>query len=122
MIKKFAIILLCGAIAKNIRAESYNFAYIKTTGVSMWTDKPDSMIPGQMIEMVYKPFNEVKVGDIVVYWNYFINSRPILVCHRVVKLGPRKNTFYTQGDNVRMNCRVDPGVLCASNYVAVAIP
>lgn len=102
----------------------YPYIFTNTVGISMvnghgWGEN-------QRIREVFKPYSEVKIGDVVIYCNSVVKLNAILnhkivlnMVHRVIKAGKIKGTWIMKGDG---NLNFDPGVLSEKNYIAIADP
>jgi signal peptidase I len=86
-------------------------AWTKVTGVSMSPTFP----PDRLVEMeVGFPYEQLKAGDTVIYWDYTAGNR--LIHHRLVK--EQFGAWMAKGDNPVTNPRADAPWVTKDNYIA----
>jgi len=90
----------------------YSFSIVPTD--SMVGDNPDSLDPWDIAIIRQASFNEIEIGDVIVFQSE-INNRPILIIHRVVGLHP-EGGYETQGDH---NASVDLNPVTEANFKAI---
>lgn len=112
-------IMAFGALAiknnKLINIFGYSYSLVPTN--SMETSDPKSIKEGDFIFIKIKDFEDVNVGDIVVYKT----SQGVMFVHRVHEEGPN-NSFYMRGDKINLDESIpdefknDVDLLTESNY------
>jgi len=93
---------------------NYSFSIVPTD--SMIGDQPDSLKPGDIAILQRGNFEQVKLGDVVVYQDQVnINGLPksILIIHRVVDINS-DGSLVTKGDNPINN--IDPHPVTRNTY------
>jgi signal peptidase I len=77
-------------------------------------DNPDSLDPWDIAIIRKATFDEIEIGDVIVFQSE-INNKPILVIHRVVGLHP-DGGYETKGDH---NTSVDMNPVNETNFKAI---
>jgi len=90
----------------------YSFSIVPTD--SMVGDNPDSLDPWDIAIIRKTTFDEIEIGDVIVFQSE-INNKPILVIHRVVGLHP-DGGYETKGDH---NTSVDMNPVNETNFKAI---
>jgi len=93
---------------------NYSFSVVPTE--SMIGTASDSLNPGDMVIIQNSPFEDVEIGDVIVFQDQVnINGTPsnILIIHRVVDI-TSNGELVTKGDNP-LN-QIDPHPVTASTY------
>jgi len=90
----------------------YSFSIVPTD--SMVGDNPDSLDPWDIAIIRKATFDEIEIGDVIVFQSE-INNKPILVIHRVVGLHP-DGGYETKGDH---NTSVDMNPVNETNFKAI---
>ena len=117
--------ILCTAVGKeDTKAGNSEAPFVIMYG------KGDSMLPtikpGQPLKLVYKPYKEVKLGDICWYRSKVLHElgevAPSNVAHRTVKKNLWPRGWVMRGDNWQTNTASDPELMTSENYVCVIVP
>lgn len=87
-------------------------AWIAVKGESMIPTFPNSFLAE--VDITY-PYENLKEGDLVLFWDYLRTGSPFFTFHRIV--GARNGYFLTQGDNRATNPTFDSTVLTHVNYL-----
>jgi signal peptidase I len=86
-------------------------AWVRVTGVSMSPTFPAE----RFVEVqVGFPYEQLKAGDTVIYWDYTAGNR--LIHHRLVE--EQFGAWMAKGDNPVTNQRVDAPWVTKDNYIA----
>ncbi|HBG32361.1 MAG TPA: signal peptidase I [Acholeplasmataceae bacterium] len=91
---------------------NYSFSIIPTS--SMEGTLEDSLFPGDIAIIKKGSFNEVEIGDIVVFQSQ-ISGLNALIIHRVIDIEDN-GELITQGDNPITNPQPDSGSVLESEY------
>ena len=109
------IMVLGTAATKNnklLYIGNYSFSIIPTS--SMEGDLPDSLFPGDIAIIKKGSFEDVEIGDIVVFQSQ-IGGLSALIIHRVIDI-EANGELITKGDNALTNPSPDTGSVLESEY------
>lgn len=106
----FSIYLIIGSTIahKNnelFRIFGYSYAVVPTS--SMEGDNPDSFDRGSALIIYNTPYEELEIGDVVVY----LSEDNVLIIHRIIE--NTEEGFIVKGDN---NTQADRELVTKSNY------
>lgn len=86
--------------------------YVRCIGVSMLPNFPADSYAETLIGF---PFDDLKVGDTVIFWDY-TRATPHRTHHRLI--AKRGDAFIAQGDNPVTNATADKPWVTRDNYIA----
>lgn len=87
-------------------------AWITVSGKSMMPTFPDSFLAE--VDITF-PYEGLKVGDLVLFWNYKRTGAPFYTFHRIVEA--KNGYFVVRGDNPETNPVPDEALLGKHNFI-----
>ena len=84
---------------------------MRADGVSMLPSFPEHAF----VECASTPYDQLKVGDSVIAWDYTHKTGAIFYHHRIIQ--KQGDSFITRGDNELTNPKADAPWMTRDNYI-----
>lgn len=87
-------------------------SWVAAKGKSMLPTFPESAL----VEIEFTPYDQLKVGDTVVFWDYTEKTGATFIHHRLIE--NQWGAWISRGDNKETNKRADLPWVTKDNYIA----